>query len=104
MSSALRGRRLPRIALVSIALVAALTATVVRPGPGSPVAVVQHNSSADCPLGTVREADRGGDAGLNGCQPLGHPETFADLASRFGQEIAGELRDAGVQAVLLSGT
>ena len=58
------------------------------------------------PLDTVRGLERSGRVGrvhgsLYTTTGNGTPVV---VATRFGQEIAGELRDAGVQAVLLSGT
>ena len=58
------------------------------------------------PLDTVRGLERAGRVGrvhesLYTTTGNGTPVV---VATKFGQEIAGELRDAGVQAVLLSGT
>src|SRR5207244_9833748 len=58
------------------------------------------------PLDTVRALERAGRVGrLHDVfyTTTGNGTPVAS-ATRFGQEIAGELRDAGVQAVLLSGT
>jgi glycine reductase len=58
------------------------------------------------PLDTLRGLERSGRVGRvhDALYTTTGNGTPVVVATRFGQEIAGELRDAGVQAVLLSGT
>ena len=73
---------------------------------GFDVTLANEDPNRLVPLDTVRGLERAGRVGrvhesLYTTTGNGTPVV---VATRFGQEIAGELRDAGVQAVLLSGT
>jgi len=73
---------------------------------GFDVTLANEDPNRLVPLDTVRGLERDGRVGrvhesLYTTTGNGTPVV---VATRFGQEIAGELRDAGVQAVLLSGT
>jgi glycine reductase len=73
---------------------------------GFDVTLANEDPNRLVPLDTVRGLERSGRVGrvhesLYTTTGNGTPVV---AATRFGQEIAGQLRDAGVQAVLLSGT
>jgi glycine reductase len=73
---------------------------------GFDVTLANEDPNRLVPLDTVRGFERAGRVGrvhesLYTTTGNGTPVV---VATKFGQEIAGELRDAGVQAVLLSGT
>ena len=73
---------------------------------GFDVTLANEDPNRLVPLDTVRRLERDGRLGrvhesLYTTTGNGTPVV---VATRFGQEIASELRDAGVQAVLLSGT
>jgi betaine reductase len=73
---------------------------------GFDVTLANEDPNRLVPLDTVRALERAGRVGrvhesLYTTTGNGTPVV---VATRFGQEIAGQLRDAGVQAVLLSGT
>jgi glycine reductase len=73
---------------------------------GFDVTLANEDPNRLVPLDTIRGLERTGRVGrvhesLYTTTGNGTPVV---VATRFGQEIAGELRDAGVQAVLLSGT
>jgi len=73
---------------------------------GFDVTLANEDPNRLVPLDTVRGLERDGRVGrvhesLYTTTGNGTPVV---VATKFGQEIAGELRDAGVQAVLLSGT
>jgi glycine reductase len=73
---------------------------------GFDVTLANEDPNRLVPLDTVRGLERSGRVGrvhgsLYTTTGNGTPVV---MATKFGQEIAGELRDAGVQAVLLSGT
>jgi glycine reductase len=73
---------------------------------GFDVTLANEDPNRLVPLDTVRGLERAGRVGrvhesLYTTTGNGTPVV---VATKFGQEIAGELRDAGVQAVLLSGT
>ena len=74
---------------------------------GFDVTLANEDPNRLVPLDTVRGA-RAGRAASAACTTSLYTTTGNGtpvvVATRFGQEIAGELRDAGVQAVLLSGT
>ena len=73
---------------------------------GFDVTLANEDPNRLVPLDVVRELEREGRVGaIHGAfyTTTGNGTPVAS-ATRFGQEIAGELRDAGVQAVLLSGT
>jgi glycine reductase complex component B subunit gamma len=73
---------------------------------GFDVSLANEDPNRLVPLDTVRELERAGRIGRvhDAFYTTTGNGTPVAAATRFGREIAGELRDAGVQAVLLSGT
>ena len=73
---------------------------------GFDVTLANEDPNRLVPLDTVRGLEREGRLGRvhDAFYTTTGNGTPVVAATRFGQEIAGELRDAGVQAVLLSGT
>ena len=73
---------------------------------GFDVTLANEDPNRLVPLDTVRELERAGRLGRvhDAFYTTTGNGTPVVTATRFGQEIARELRDAGVQAVLLSGT
>ncbi len=73
---------------------------------GFDVTLANEDPNRLVPLDTVRSLERAGRIGAvhDAFYTTTGNGTPVATSTRFGQEIAAELRDAGVQAVLLSGT